>query len=178
VLDNSGYNTFDWYEAKYKAETWAVPQPPNDPWPFQGTYGELASLETVAEWQWVTSTFDNDLLPYVWIGGYTEAEGGEYKWLSGEPWVDEQIQQMWDWDDWPPTTAVQSRAVAFYGGANPDKLGLLHQYFPTEKFGGEDSHGLLVEFTPTPVPIPEPCTLLLLGSASLFGAAFRKRFRK
>jgi hypothetical protein len=27
-------------------------------------------------------------------------------------------------------------------------------------------------------PIPEPSTLLLLGSASLFGAAFRKRFRK
>jgi hypothetical protein len=29
-----------------------------------------------------------------------------------------------------------------------------------------------------PVPIPEPSTLLLLGSASLFGAAFRKKFWK
>lgn len=46
-----------------------------------------------------------------------------------------------------------------------------------ETFGGIGDEYFGQFYTGT-VPIPEPSTLLLLGSASLFGAAFRKRFRK
>ena len=41
-----------------------------------------------------------------------------------------------------------------------------------------DIHRVWAVMDGAPVPIPEPSTLLLLGSASALGAAFRKRSRK
>lgn len=111
---------------------------------------------------------NNDLL-------LSEKIGGSYLFLYGIPFdTDESL--------WHQFCAVKDGStVSFYFDSVP-----MYEYdIPVPISGGTLVLGAsdgVYQFDnvliTTPQPIPEPSTLLLLGSASLFGAAWRKRLKK
>ncbi len=165
-----------WYEAIDGAYTWAEAEGLAGSMLFNGVLGHLATLTSAAENDFVWS-LDNDLYKY-WLGGYRVSDNETpdpqddiWGWITGEPW---------EWTNWAPGYPNE-----YYGGNPPEnRLNFYHNGTGTwndAPLTQEIPHefGFIVEFEndyqASPIPNPEPSTLLLLSSGAFWLSRLRKR---
>ena len=160
-----------WYEAIDGAYTWDQAEQLA-----ASMGGYLATLTSAEENAFVWS-LDNNLYKY-WLGGYRSSDSGTpdpkddiWAWITGE---------TWGWTNW-----ASGKPNEYYGGNPPEnRLNFFHAGNGTwndAPLTQEIPHefGFVVEFEnydqSSPIPNPEPATLLLLSSGVFCLSRFRKK---
>ena len=106
-----------------------------------------------------------------WLGGYqlpgsTEPDGG-WQWVTGEAFA------YANWASGEPNDSpVGENRITFQHGWNSD--GKEWNDLTDSWFQG----GYVIEYEASSVPIPEPATMLLLGSGLIGLTGFRRKFKK
>ena len=162
VYTTDGDNVMSWDASKTEAES-------------KGGY--LATLTSSAENTFVWDSFytnqQTDITVYK-LGGYqiqpsTNEPGGGWTWVTGETWDFE------NWGSYDPNDGNSSHNqdwLAFSDGLN-NSLG---QWYDIEQLR-MSSEGYIIEYNTNPNsnPVPEPATMVLMGSGLLGMMGFRKR---
>ena len=135
--------------------------------------GHLATITSREENLFITSALGGSLLYYHWIGGYqpdgsVEPAGG-WSWVTGETFA---------YNNWMPGTPPEPNN--WVGNENRiifDHAIIADGYAWNDLIGSWNSRGYVVEYEPAPVP--EPSTMLLLGSGLVGLVGYgRRRMKK
>ena len=135
---------------------------------FMGVDGHLATITSYEENWWIVDNLGEALTLDHWLGGYLYE--GNWTWVTGE---------TWDYTNWwtgePNNLTGRESALEFDDAeGNPPVPGYWNDLDPQT---GEN--GYIVEFDtqPTPVPVPEPSTLLLTGLSLFIASRYRKKLK-
>jgi hypothetical protein len=142
--------------------------------------GHLVTINNAAEDQWVFSTFSPLALNYasannlsggisLWIGLSDFATEGVYVWSSGEPVT---------YTNWSPFQPQNGQPDEDFAGifVNFGEVGQWHDIVGDFRFG-DVPFGVVEVTGQGTAPIPEPTTMLLLGTG-LAGVATKVRKRR
>jgi len=157
-----------WYEVIFQTTNWLNAKQLAEQRLYDSIQGHLATITSQEEQTWL---WEN--LPYnkVWLGGYQADNNPEpdkgWAWVTGE---------KWDYAFWRPGEPNDNLGHEDY--LIIDQLIIPGQWNDVRLDGWNKMTGYVVEHDSASAPVPEPATMLLLGSglAGLFG--FRKKFRK
>lgn len=150
-----------------------------------GLGGYLATITSQNEQDFIWSNLGATIDDFIWLGGTDEVVEGTWKWVTGETfWIGLANGYPVDnaYTNWAYNTVPND--------AEPDNIGRGQDYlafFPVRygHNGGWDDFGLpdynhlqpfIVEWNPTSVP--EPSTILLIGSGLVGIIASRRYFKK
>lgn len=156
-----------WQDAKAHAESLQ----------YSGMNGHLATVTSMAENAFIVNNFGGaNALNGYFLGGFQPAgstePAGNWQWITGETW------SFTNWDSAEPNNGYSGGAI-FYSQPTLTDEEVLHYYH----FNGQWNDvplmsgwgGLIVEYEPSPVPIPS--AVWILGSG-LAGILALKRFKK
>lgn len=138
--------------------------------------GHLVTLTSEAEnlfvWNFLLANLaDGTEYKSYWLGGYQQEEYRSGPPAEGWGWV---TGEAWDYTNWHPSEPNNGM-----GGTQH----YLH-YWDTDSGHWDDMDngryvgGFVIEYANAPNPVPEPGTLLLLGSGLIGLAGLRRRFSK
>jgi hypothetical protein len=141
-----------------------------------GFGGHLVTINDLAENQWVLSTFDEfegEFIGKLWIGFYQPNNVGDWVWSSGEAIT------YTNWADGEPNNDLSGEWVAamYRFNTTPENqtMGKWNDEGPYSNGDFSHYHGVIELNT---CPVPEPSTMLLLGSGLMALAASRKKLIK
>jgi len=140
-----------------------------------GMQGHLATLTSQGENNWVWGNLGVGLERYL-LGGYQDPNdpepAGNWKWVTGEPWV---FNGFSPGEPNNGNGAYDEDALAFTA------IGTWNDLPNSEAaLNGFNGYvwGYVVEYEPLTTPVPEPATMLLIGSGLIGLAGVRKKFKK
>ena len=156
-----------WYEFVAIITSWDVAKQLAEEKQHNDFEGHLATITSFEEQSWISS-----VLPYnkVWLGGYqpdntVEPDKG-WAWITGEPW------EYTNWRAGEPNDNYGDEDYLVI-----DKYSIDGQWNDQRIDGWNKMIGYIVEYEAESVPIPEPATMLLLGSGLAGLAGLRKKLR-
>ena len=146
-----------WTDAKSEAEGLS----------YMDVDGHLATITSDEENWWIVDNLGGPLTLDHWLGG--SFYDGNWTWVTGEPWS----YTNW-WPGEPNGGGVESGLQFDDAEKDPPVPGYWNDI---GVWANED--GYIVEFDtqPTPVPVPEPSTLLLTGLSLIIASRYRKKLK-